>query len=156
MNSADWDYSLFWKEALQQIRHDLSEQEFMMWFKNLRYESSKQDFIILAVPSIFYRDQVKQRYQRRIEEKLHELSGSHIGIDYIIQKMDTSSSTDNSGNNGTSTETAPRELPRPIQSHAAPSVQTKTSVPVAKVIPRSKHPHLRGDYTFENFVIGEK
>ncbi len=53
MKSDDWDYSLFWKEALNQIRHDISEQEFMMWFKNLGYVSSGEASLMLEVPSIF-------------------------------------------------------------------------------------------------------
>ncbi len=153
MNSVDWDYSLFWKEALHQIRHDLSEQEFMMWFKNLKYESSNQNSIILIVPSVFYRDQVKQRYQSIIEEKLKELSGSPIGIDYVIQKNDTASS--NSGNNGDIKESKIEEPSSSVRAHRAPPIQTKPSVPAERTLVRQKHPHLRGDYTFENFVIGE-
>ena len=84
MKSGDWDYSLFWKEALNQIRHDISEQEFTMWFNNLNYDSSGEASLILQVPSVFYKDQVRQRYQALIEEKLIELSGSPIQVDYII------------------------------------------------------------------------
>ncbi|WP_321990757.1 chromosomal replication initiator protein DnaA [Marispirochaeta aestuarii] len=155
MNSVDWDYSLFWKEALQQLRHDLSEQEFMMWFKNLRYDSSRQDSIILAVPSVFYRDQVKQRYQRIIESKLQELSGSPIGIDYVIQAIESAVPSDNNGNNGNIKEIRTEEVSRAVQPNVAPPIQTRASVAAERTLPRQKHPHLRGDYTFENFVIGE-
>ena len=47
MNSVDWDYSLFWKEALNQISQDISEQEYMMWLKNLEYDTSAEAQITL-------------------------------------------------------------------------------------------------------------
>jgi len=81
---ATWDYEIFWKETLNQIRNELEEQEFAMWF-NLEYHSSTENEITLWVPSSFYRDQVKQRYQSYIEEKLHELTGKNLSIQFEVK-----------------------------------------------------------------------
>ena len=140
MKSGDWDYSLFWKEALNQIRHDISEQEFTMWFNNLNYDSSGEASLILQVPSVFYKDQVRQRYQTMIEEKLMELSGSPIQVDYVILTTPQSSSA------------AGKKTSPPAQNAAAPAYSTHAGVQAPA---KRKHPNLRGDYTFENFVIGE-
>ncbi|MBI9103548.1 MAG: chromosomal replication initiator protein DnaA [Spirochaetales bacterium] len=88
MSEQQWDYSIFWKEAANQIKEQLSEQEWVMWFDNISYNSSNESSVILNVPSSFYRDQVKQRYQKLIQSKLLELSGHNLGIDFNIIKLE--------------------------------------------------------------------
>ena len=154
MKSDDWDYSLFWKEALNQIRHDISEQEFMMWFKNLGYVSSGEASLMLEVPSIFYKDQVKQRYHTLIEEKLMELSGSPISIDYVIKTPEVLPESSRVQ------QTTPTPAGQAAQASSNPFAHSSAaSIPGARVgvqeAPRRKHQNLRADYTFENFVIGE-
>ena len=130
MNEGFWDYSIFWKEAIHQIQGEISEQEYIMWFNNMEYESSSESEIIVSVPSSFYRDQVKQRYLQLIEHKLHDLSGTKIGLSFNIKKAQPS-------------EHAPK---RASEKKASVSVVTKE---------RRTHPQLRKEYTFDNFVIGE-
>ena len=128
MSTGIWDYSIFWKEVIAQVQHEISEQEYIMWFNNMEYETSSESEITVAVPSSFYRDQVKQRYLSLIESKLFDLSGRKIELSFDIKKT---------GNH-------------------APA-QKKTQEKPLPIIPREKkiHPHLRKEYTFENFVIGE-
>src|SRR6056297_662374 len=80
MSADTWDYHIFWKEAIKHLRGELSEQEFVMWFENIAYHSSREQEIVLSVPSSFYRDQVKQRYLPTIERVLKDLSGTKISI----------------------------------------------------------------------------
>lgn len=87
-----WDFSIFWQEALNQLKNELSDQEFVMWFSNISYHSSEEGKLILSVPSAFYRDQVKQRYTGIIKEKLYELSGFQLDVDFIVTKRATSES----------------------------------------------------------------
>ncbi len=86
-DTQQWDYSIFWKEALNQIRQQISEQEYVMWFRNLQYYASRENEIILAVPSSFYRDQVKQRYLKLIQDTLFDLSGMSIQVSFEIVKL---------------------------------------------------------------------
>ncbi|MFW5710836.1 MAG: chromosomal replication initiator protein DnaA [Spirochaetia bacterium] len=86
-DTQQWDYSIFWKEALNQIRQYISEQEYVMWFRNLQYYASRENEIILAVPSSFYRDQVKQRYLKLIQDTLFDLSGMSIQVNFEIVKL---------------------------------------------------------------------
>ena len=81
-DTQQWDYSIFWKEALNQIRQHISEQEYVMWFRNLQYYASRENEIILAVPSSFYRDQVTQRYLKLIQDTLFDLSGMSIQVTF--------------------------------------------------------------------------
>ncbi len=86
-NTQQWDYSIFWQEVLNQIQAQISEQEYVMWFRNLQYYASRENEIILAVPSSFYRDQVKQRYLKLIQDILFDLSGMSIQVTFEIVKL---------------------------------------------------------------------
>jgi chromosomal replication initiator protein len=139
-----WDYSIFWKETLNQFKNELSEQEFSMWF-NMEYETSGDTSIVISVPSGFYRDQVKQRYQARIETKLFELSGQKITIDFEIkQRVKSEPLTDNA-------ESEPIRSTGINESKVSETVKALPS----KSTDHGFHPQLRKDYIFENFVIGE-
>lgn len=130
MGESSWDYSIFWKETVNQLKDELTEQEFLMWFKNIYYHASEEEKILLAVPSSFYKDQVKQRYLDIIESKLHELSGNAIKIEMVVSKV---KETD-------------KKKSEPQTKKKEPSTITKQ---------KRSHPQLRKEYTFENFIIGE-
>ncbi len=105
-----------------------------MWFKNIVYEKSAEQVIQVKVPSSFYRDQVRQRYGSLIEEKLHELSGSPLEIEYLVVS------------------------PSPSEEKAAEKKEEKTGKklkPKDPVKNRMQNPSLRAEYVFENFVIGD-
>jgi len=125
MSKESWDYSLFWFEAMKQLKEDISPQEYTMWLNNISYHSSDEKNIIVEVPSSFYRDQIKQRYISKIENKLHELSGDTIKVDFVINKKN------------------------PIPEKKQNNQETK------KPKRKRTHPQLKPEYTFENFVIGE-
>jgi chromosomal replication initiator protein len=86
MCGESWDYGVFWKEACSQIREELSEQEWVMWFESIRYDHSTEKEIVVSVPSAFFRDQVKQRYLSLIEGKLRDISGLPLQIGFSIKK----------------------------------------------------------------------
>jgi chromosomal replication initiator protein len=140
-----WDYSIFWKEVISQFKNEISEQEFAMWF-NMEYETSNELTILISVPSAFYRDQVKQRYQTRIENKLFELSGQHISVEFEI-KLRSKTVSQETVQETTNKAPATVEEKNPPQNAAS----SKTVVNSAK----TSHPLLRADYTFDSFVIGE-
>lgn len=132
MSDGSWDYSIFWKEACNLIKEEISEQEWVMWFEKIRYDHSMENTILITVPSAFFRDQVKQRYLSIIENRIMELSGHEISIDFIIKKID-------------------------VQEKQKPSSSNPSRKEVAQEHPLKKkfHPNLKEDYIFDNFVIGE-
>ncbi|TVQ40417.1 MAG: chromosomal replication initiator protein DnaA [Spirochaetaceae bacterium] len=132
MEAGSWDYSLFWNEAMKQIEEEISEQEFAMWFNRMAYSHAAETQIFVAVPSSFYRDQVKQRYLGLIEQKLQDLSGTSLTLEFDINRSDP---------------TAVGVATTARSSEANPEVRNKKR-------PRTPHPVLREEYTFENFVIG--
>ncbi len=96
MNS--WNYEIFWKESLNQIKNSISKEEFSMWFNNISYCSSEENTIILSVPSNFFMDQIKQRYFSLIKETIDELSGNKINISFTIMKKDIKEETTKQAN----------------------------------------------------------
>ncbi|AEJ18173.1 chromosomal replication initiator protein DnaA [Gracilinema caldarium] len=143
---AIWDYEIFWKETLNQLQQELEEVEFSLWF-NIHYLRSEENTIIIGVPSSFYRDQFKIRYHNLIEEKLHELSGQPITLQYevvskkVIDQETTFSSQTSQRPSISAKDTTSKSL---NQNTLNTSIQQK-----------DPHPLLRRDYTFSNYVIGD-
>ena len=144
--NGDSGYGIFWNEAMSQLEDELSEQEYTMWFNRMDYIRSDDAHIVVAVPSSFYRDQVKQRYLPVIEEKLYELSGNKLTIEFEIRKLDGPNSASNNGLRIVQPDDAAAE---PV--HDLPRGQS----PAPKRKPRRPHGNLKPDYTFENFVVGQ-
>jgi chromosomal replication initiator protein len=133
---AEWNYEIFWKEAMNQIRSERGEQEFSMWF-NLEYLGSAEDEVRIGVPSAFYRDQIKQRYQTVIETTLRDLTGRDINLVFEVKSRDIRSQDD-----------AGRDSR--IEGPSASGGQTP-----AKTKKKAPHSQLRADYTFEKYIIGD-
>lgn len=141
---AVWNYEIFWKEAMEQIRGELEEQEFAMWF-NLEYQRSTEDEIVISVPSSFYRDQVKQRYQSYIENKLHDLIGKqlHLEIEIRPRNLDNGSTSQSNSTRG-------------VDAAAEPGKKKSSSIHVSeRKEDKPAHNQLRKDYIFDNYVIGD-
>lgn len=72
---SEWDYKIFWDEAVNQFKEELAFSIFSMWFLPSKYEKSTENTVYLSVPSKFFRDQMIHNYKNGIEKKLFELSG---------------------------------------------------------------------------------
>jgi len=127
------NFTVIWNETLSQIRSELDEQEFQTWF-NLELQKADDKAFTIAVPSLFYLDQVKKRYQTYIEGKIEELIGKRVAINLVIgPKSDTSA-----------------DIPeKPSQ------ISPVTAKPGKTERVKEKHPQLRDDYTFKSYVVGE-
>ena len=138
MNSCD--YRIFWEETVKQLKDEIGEQEISMWFSRIVYERASDSVIVLSVPSGFYRDNVRQRYELLIEKKLLELLGSRISIEFEIKAPQTMNTQPESAKNTLTSATS-----SPAAFHAS-----QKSVPVEE---KKKHPLLNERYTFDKFVI---
>jgi chromosomal replication initiator protein len=136
---AEWDYEVFWKETLKQIRQKLGEQEFCVWFNNLEYIKADETGVSIAVPSKFYRDQFRMRYQSCLEETLKDLTGKDLAVLFeVIPRKMADLGLDQNGK----PDKAVQSSPGPVNFPKRPEK-------------KSRHPQLREDYTFDNYVIGE-
>jgi chromosomal replication initiator protein len=132
---AEHDYEGFWNETLHHLRSELGEEEFSAWFTDIRYLRSSENSILLGFPSGFHRDRIKARYQNGIKTKLKGLAGKDVALEFEIIP-------------GDETETA---IPAQKTAPAEPAADK----PPAEKPKKKHHPHMRDDYTFEKFIIGE-
>lgn len=155
---AEWDYELFWNETLNQMREKLGEEEFGRWFKLVDYLRATEQEITLGVPSGFYRDQVKTRYQTRIEAALKLVVGRDITLlfEVVSQSQRAAALPKASG--------MPQPVAAPPQSSTAEG-KPETQTPQPNLFPsdparevktkKGRHLLLREDYTFDKYVIGD-
>ena len=136
---AEQNYRVFFEEALKQIHEEYKsegkENEFTLWF-NVSYVEDTISEITASVTSEFMRLQMEQRgTTAKIQQKIQELTGQHITIKYIVKNEPKKEER--------------YEIKRPQVGEMF--VKDAASEPAQK----KKHPQLREDYTFENFVPGE-
>jgi chromosomal replication initiator protein len=137
---AEWDYKIFWNETTDQLRQELGEEEFTIWFSNLEYINASETEITIAVPSLFFQEQFKPRYHKQIEEKIKELTGKNLSIVLrVIPRNREESKTEKKIK-----ETQNSVSKTPEKTVRDPGETTK-----------KRHIQLREDYTFDKYVIGE-
>jgi chromosomal replication initiator protein len=130
------DFAIIWNETLNQIRSEIDEQEFLTWF-NLEFLGADEKEFTIAVPSLFYLAQIKERrYQAYIEGKIEELIGKHISLNLVIK---------------------PRTEPlSPPAAETPAGEDSSTAKEAVKAKPKKeKHGQLRDDYNFDTYVVGE-
>jgi chromosomal replication initiator protein len=163
-NQGSWDYSVFWNEVMNQIREEVSEQEFSMWFNRMHYSRSGESEIYVTVPSSFYRDQVKQRYLPLIEQKLYELSGTKLRLGFDVERLRASETGDGTSPAGTPTgatgghsRNGAASASSAAQEDQSGNAASTGGVTSSTQVKDKKQPHsmLREEYTFDNFVVGQ-
>ncbi|MFW5801531.1 MAG: DnaA ATPase domain-containing protein, partial [Spirochaeta sp.] len=149
MSEGSWDYKPFWDEVMNQFSIEYSPQEIHMWFERMQYHNSTESSIVIAVPSSFVQDQIEQRYARAIEDRLLEISGSPLKIQFHVQR--TAGSARPQQDTGRQRQEAPGAA-ESTGGDQANRIPPKITITAARKRP---HPSLNQRYTFDNFVIGE-
>jgi chromosomal replication initiator protein len=140
---AEWDYKLFWDESINQLRQELGEGEYTIWFSNLGYVRAGETEITVSAPSAFFLEKFKAKYHKRLEEKLHELTGKAISLVLEVTAQSQDEPSINNTNNTpekSNQDKKPKETGRPEKN----AMQAK-----------GKHPQLREEFTFDKYIIGE-
>ena len=146
------NYKAFFDEALNQIKSEMcqnnQQDEFTLWF-NMDYVEDTLSQITISVSSEFMWIQMNSKnYVKKLEDKINELTGQQISIIHVV-KNKASSPAQNA-----KIEVKNKELAVEENKTSASSVsQNNQSEEPAKN--HKKHPQLRDDFTFENFVPGE-
>jgi len=122
----------FWNETLSQLKTDMDDAEFSFVFSSLKFETSLGNKITLSVPSAFFREQLKGKYLKVLEEKLLELTGQKIDFDFSLRKSEA-----------------------PVKIAVEAPREVAADLPKPKLVPRKAHSQLNPDYTLENYVVGK-
>ncbi|MCL2127012.1 MAG: chromosomal replication initiator protein DnaA [Treponema sp.] len=146
---ADFDHGGVWAETLSLLRAELGEEEFSGWFTDISYLRSGENSVVIGFPSGFHRDRVKTRYQNNIRAKLKALAGRDIALEFEII----------TGQNvgGGKGDPAGEKTPAHAEESGETGASGEETRPETKsaAVSRKHHPHMRDDYTFEKFIIGE-
>jgi chromosomal replication initiator protein len=145
------DYRVIWTETMNQIKEELEEQEFLTWF-NLEFQEAGEKEFIVSVPSLFYQDQVKKRYQTYIEGKIEELIGKRVVLNLVIKRKNEENPPDSGENPENAGETGKNNSTGGDQSRETGSNRAETPVSQPS---RGPHVQLMDDYSFENYIIGD-
>ncbi len=145
------NYRAFFDEALNQIQAEMSannqQDQFTLWF-NMEYVEDTLSQITISVSSEFMWIQMNSRnYVKKLEDKINELTGQNITLTHIVKNKTSIPVT-----KPKIEEEKPKE-PEKVQKHENNSTSNKESEEKQKN--SKKHPQLREDFTFENFVPGE-
>lgn len=145
------NYKAFFDEALNQIQAEMSannqQDEFTLWF-NMNYVEDTLSQITISVSSEFMWIQMNSKnYVKKLEDKINELTGQNITLVHVV-KNKTSIPVAK-----TKIEEEKPKEPEKIQKDLNTSTSNKE--PEEKQKSSKKHPQLREDFTFENFVPGE-
>lgn len=143
------NYTEFWNEVLKQIKEDFvsqnKENDYILWFPQISYYEAKQNKIIISVPSMFYRDQLKTRgYIDIIKNKFFDLFGINIELEIIIKI--------NSKPSQTTTDSYDKEYFTEQQISTKNTISTSNNDIDNSNEKLKKHPQLRSDFTFDTYV----
>jgi chromosomal replication initiator protein len=139
----EWDYSIFWNEMLKQVKGELDEQGYSMWFSSLDYLRADEKTITIGVPSPFFQAEFSSRFLDRVEKKLRELTGKDLSIQLEIFSRPAGK------------QAPPGEAAGPEHAGGRSSPPEKAVNPSPEPKKKDKHPQLREDFVFERYIIGK-
>ena len=122
-----------WLEAQSNIEKVLTPQTFNTWIKPIKFLSSSNNLIELAVPNKFIQEWVVEKYLGMIQEAVSSLTKANHQIQFIIS-----------------------EFSDPVKTTVIPDKTSADSNQQVKDKPRNTDvvSNLNPKYTFETFVCG--
>lgn len=126
---SELNYKLLWEATLKFLRKE-GDDFSSIYLDSLEYKGSKENCLILVVPSLFHRDQILQKYSTKIKKHLFSLSNTHISL-----QLDVDTNMDSNEDKNIELEIDKEEKIQEVKSN-------------------NQHPDLNEKYIFENFVIG--
>jgi len=145
----EWNYRNYWDESLIQIKKELGEEEYGLWFGSVEYNRAEESVIYASVPSDFYLGIFGPKYLTKITGKVAEIMGRNITVTLEVRK--------GSGNSLESFKEKASEKEITVPEGRKSQVQENTDASLASSIGVAKkkiHPQLQEEYTFSTYVIG--
>ncbi len=130
------DNKTLWSNVLNEVELEVSKGNFSMWFKDTFILRQDDGVVQLAVPNVFVKDWLLNKYHKLILKSLRNF-GEHIrNVEYIVAKENTSKKSEEK-ETSTNTNNSHQLHTLPLSEHVI-----------------SKEDNLNPKYTFETFVVG--
>ncbi len=139
-------YKQVWQDCLERIKPQMTEAEFVRWFKPIVPLEYNGKMLRLGVPDRSYVKIIEDKYIPFLKPVIAQLFGQQTGLFYAVPKSEKSSVVVSTDSDATalqhfSTQTSTANIKNPFV------------IPGLKRI--SIDPNLNSSYTFANFVEGE-
>lgn len=146
----DNDNEILWRQALEIVKAQVPESEFLMWFR-LAYLGFEKGTLSLRASNTFLRDQFLRKYGKLMKEVVSELLGMPVelsveaqSIPFLAQKR-VQQSEEEANSKSSRTASAPSDAQASTMVLFSPSTHS----------PAPRQSNLQPRYTFESFVVGE-
>ncbi len=149
MDPIDDQLTLIWNEAREQLRSQLNERTFRLWFDRTLPLDLRDGVFVVAVPNDFAKDWIEKRFADKVNEALLQVLGDAVALELVVDERAAAAGEgggDEPGaaGDGTVVETAParRTGDRPARQSTS---RADTARARAELNPR---------YVFDRFVVG--
>jgi len=148
---AEWNYKTHWDESLSQLKKELGDEEFGVWFNQLEYSKAEETAIFAYAPSSFFLKIFNPKYLSRLENKIKELSGKNLTIVLEAQKKDKETVE----NNNPKAPTRKKNTQEGGNSRQTADTGRNSPTFSIETGKKANHPQLQEEYTFDTYVVGE-
>jgi len=155
---AEWNYKTYWDESLSQLKKELGDEEYGVWFSQLEYSRAEETAIFASAPSSFFLEVFNPKYLSRFEGKIRELSGKNLTITLEAPKKDKNTGKTNNPQAGSTPSKAQTGKKAPQEAgNTRPIADGGRNSPPSTAVTGKKanHPQLQEEYTFDTYVVGE-
>ncbi|MEK6647433.1 MAG: chromosomal replication initiator protein DnaA [Candidatus Firestonebacteria bacterium] len=84
MNDAENAIQNIWNQVLDVVKSTLDRQTFETWFLPLRTVSFTDNILIIAVPSVFFKDWITTKYKTLLEDAAKKICGNEVKFELVI------------------------------------------------------------------------
>jgi chromosomal replication initiator protein len=137
--------TLIWNEAREQLRTQMNERTFRLWFDRTLPVDLSDGAFVLGVPNDFARDWIEKRFADRVSDALAQVLGDTVRLSIVVDERAAAlGETPAAAQEAAPASAAPAKPARRIR--AAPAKPESGQAPVlADLNPR---------YVFDRFVTG--
>jgi len=138
-----------WQSVLEEIRQNVSETAFSMWFVGSKFLGVEEGVAKVGVPSVFFINQITKKYDAVVIAALKKCGADFKEVQYVV---DASTKTKVMARETTSEGRRGDRLAPVKRSVLSPLVENKPKSIIKN--PRSSETGLSERYQFDNYVIG--
>jgi len=148
---ADWNYRSFWDESLSQLKKELGDEEYGIWFSKLEYIRAEESAIYVSAPSNFFLEMFCPKYLPKLEDKIAKLTGKNLPI--ALEALKKGGEEGKTSNQKASSD---RKNDQSGENPPAPNgISGKSAIGPAGSDKKKPNPQLQEEYTFGTYVVGE-
>jgi chromosomal replication initiator protein len=85
--SSDYNYASLLDEVLEQLRHEIGETSFDIWFPQVSFNNFRNDNLYVMVPNALTKEWIESRYLENLQKKLRDISQQDFSLILITEPL---------------------------------------------------------------------